>query len=127
MSAADLAALDAYLAALGSMQNAAGQAVRAMEQAEAAGLPPLEQVLTGDLIRAADPEEGGERAAEWIARHAHLAGQLAVSAAPHNDAPNRLAQAIANLMGAGLWPWGEQSGEELLEDPEPETGEQGQA
>lgn len=105
MSNADLAALDAYLAALGSMQNTAGHAVRAMEHAEAAGLPPLEQLLTGDLVRAVDPEEGGESAGDWITRHAHLADQPAVSGAPHSDAPNRLAQAIANLMGAGLWPW----------------------
>ena len=108
MSRADLAALDAYLAALGSMQNAAGRAVRAMEYAEAAGLPPLEQLLTGDVSRSADleqPDEGGERAADWIARHAHLAGQPAAARAPHSDAPNRLAQAIANLMDAGLWPW----------------------
>ena len=106
MSNADLAALEVYLAALGSMQNATGRAVRAMEQAEAVGLPPLEQVLTGDMVCAADSEEGGESAADWIARHTHLASQPTVSEAPHSDAPNRLAQAIANLMGAGLWPWG---------------------
>ena len=106
MSRADLAVLDAYLAALGNMRNAAGRAVRAMEHAEAAGLPPLEQLLTGDVIRSADPEEGGESAADWIARHADLAGQPVLAGAPHSDAPNRLAQAIANLMGAGLWPWG---------------------
>lgn len=107
MSGADLAALDAYLAALGSMRNATGRAVRAMEYAEAAGLPPLEQLLCGDASRAADPgEEGSESAADWIARHVDLAGQPVLAGASHSDAPNRLAQAIANLMSAGLWPWG---------------------
>lgn len=97
-----LAALDAYLDALRTMPNVSGDAVRAIDHAEAAVLPPLELYLAGDLAQSVAARES-ERA--WRVRRLRTAWQPAIPNAPNADAPHRLAQAVANLMDAGLWPW----------------------
>lgn len=96
-----LDALDRYLDALRSMPNAAGAGVRALDHAEHSGLPPLEQYLAADAAQAA---AAGETREQWLRGKLRTAWRPTL-AAPHHDAPHRLAQAIANLCDAGLWPW----------------------
>jgi hypothetical protein len=96
-----LAALDAYLDALRAMPNELGDAVRAIDHAQALGLPPLEQHLAGDLAQ----EAGTISQRDWVLSKLHLTAYPPLLDIPHADAPHRLAQAIANLQAAGLWPW----------------------
>ena len=86
------------------MPNEAGAAVRAIDHAAASGLAPLELHLAGDvaLVTQQEPVES-ER--DWLARPADLAGQPPLPGLPHADALHRLAQAVASLQDARLWPW----------------------
>jgi hypothetical protein len=94
--------LHCHIDTLRSTPNEVGAAVCAIDHAEACTLPPPEPHLAGDLA-----QEVGAGVTErgWLAGHLRLAWQQASADAGHGEALNRLAQAVANLTDAGLWPW----------------------
>lgn len=83
--------LDLDLALARATADDAGQAAMdAVAHAERRGLSPLALALAGN---ATIDHAYGVSAAEWIVSKAHLERA-------------RLEQAVGELMGAGLWPWG---------------------
>ncbi len=74
----------------------------ALDAGEAANLPPLELTLAANAAM-----EHAHRVSEsdWRASKADLAAQPPLPGIGHADATDRLAQAIANLRAANLWPW----------------------
>ncbi len=69
--------------------------------------PGIEYALS---VSADEAAVAGEGARAWQTRHAAwVNGGPCDAALPHADAPDRLAQAVANLRDVGLWPWVEGS------------------
>jgi len=80
--------------------------VRDSMGASIAVTPGIEHALSVS----ADAAAAGESARAWQAQHAAWVNVGPCDAAlPHADAPDRLAQAVANLRDVGLWPWVEGS------------------
>lgn len=68
-----------------------------------AATPAIEYALSASADEAA---AAGEDARDWQARQAAgVNGGPCDADLPHADAPDRLAQALANLRDVGLWPW----------------------
>jgi len=128
----------AHLHNVGPVESLITQLVRESMGTSVAVTPGIEYALSASADAAA---AAGESARAW------QAGQAAwVNVGPcdddlpHADAPDRLAQAVANLRDVGLWPWVEGSASEdtrydqplapvraLLRDPTVAPVEVGQA
>jgi len=79
------------------------QLVRESSGGALAAAPGIEYALSATADAAA---AGGQDVRDWQGRQAAwVNGRPCDADLPHADAPDRLAQAIANLRDVGLWPW----------------------
>jgi len=91
----------------GPLESLLTRLVRDSMGASIAVTPGIEHALSVSADAAA---AAGESARAWQAQHAAWVNVGPCDAAlPHADAPDRLAQAVANLRDVGLWPWVEGS------------------
>jgi len=98
----------AHLYTAGAVESLIVQRVRDSLGTSATLTPGIEHALSVSADAAA---AAGEGARAWQARQAAwVNGGPCDTALPHADAPDRLAQALANLRDVGLWPWVEGSG-----------------
>jgi len=97
----------ACLHSAGPVESLITQLVRDSMGATVAVTPGIEYALSAAADAAA---AAGEGARAWQTRQAAwVNGGPCDDDLPHADAPDRLAQAIANLHDVGLWPWVEGS------------------
>lgn len=66
------------------------------------GLAPLEDHMTATAQIA---HLQGVSEQEYLRRRYQIAAAPTLTGLPHDDAANRLEQAVATLRDAGLWPW----------------------
>jgi len=91
----------------GPVESLITQLVRDSRGTSVALTPGIEYALSASADAAA---AAGEGARAWQARQAAwVNGGPCDDDLPHADAPDRLAQAVANLRDVGLWPWVEGS------------------
>ncbi len=100
----------ARLHGAGPVESLITQFVRDSMGTSVALTPGIEYALSASADEAA---AAGEGARAWQARQAAWVNVGPCDAElPHADAPDRLAQALANLRDVGLWPWVEGSAPE---------------
>ncbi len=100
----------ARLHSAGPVESLITQLVRDSMGANVAVTPGIEYALSASADEAA---AAGESAGAWQARQAAWVNVGPCDDdLPHADAPDRLAQAVANLRDVGLWPWVEGSASE---------------
>jgi hypothetical protein len=91
----------AALEALRRDDSPFGAAIRAIDRAEALGLPPDVAGLAGEVVETV--AEGWGRA-HWLRLHASTAAMAVDPTRPRAAAAHRLEQLIRILADAGFWP-----------------------